>query len=143
MKKTMAPYRVLPLPDELSQPFWDAAREHRLAIQRCTGCGYYHHPPAYLCTNCGDGDAALRFEEVNGRGAVYSHYIHHYQEIGGFEDKVPYPVVAVELEEQPWLFLVTNLLYCPYDQIRMGLPVEVVFEKASDHIVIPQFKPRA
>ena len=142
MKSTMAPYRVLPLPDELSQPFWDASKQNTLVIQRCQKCGFYLHPPVFLCTNCRDREAALIFEKVSGRGAVYSHYIHYDKEIGGFEDKVPYPVVLVELEEQRGLFMATNILDCPYDQIKMGLPVEVVFERANDDISIPQFKPR-
>ncbi|MBI2872150.1 MAG: OB-fold domain-containing protein [Chloroflexi bacterium] len=142
MKETMAPYGVLPQPDQHTQPFWDAAKEHRLVIQRCQRCRHYHHPPVFLCTNCNDPKATLAFEGVSGRGTVYAHYVHHFKNIGGFEDKAPYPVVAVELEEQRGLLMVTNILHCPYDQLRVGMPVEVVFEKASDEITIPQFRPR-
>ena len=142
MKNTMAPYLVLPVPDELSQPFWDAAKQVKLVIQRCQQCRFYLHPPAFLGTKCRNREAALVFERVSGRGSVYSHYIHYDKEIAGFEDKVPYPVVLVELKEQEGLFMATNILHCAYDEIIMGLPVEVVFEVANDDISIPQFRPR-
>src|SRR6202035_2413584 len=48
------------LADDLSRPLWDAAKERRLAIQRCGSCGYYNHPPRRFCDACLAQD--LRFE---------------------------------------------------------------------------------
>ena len=63
--------------------------------------------------------------------------------MAAFKGHVPYPVVTVELDEQPGRMLVTNSLGCDYDAIRAGMAVEVVFEQASEEISMPQFRPRS
>ena len=140
-KETMAPYGVLPAPDALTEPYWEAARRGALAIQQCSSCLRFQHPPVYFCTDCHDEDAELAFAEVSGRSAVYSYYIHEDSDIRAFGEKTPYPVVMVELEEQPGLFILANLLDCDFADIAAGMPVEVVFERASEEIVFPQFRP--
>jgi len=141
MRETMAPYPVVPVPNDWTRPFFDGAKEHKLMIQRCQSCGYYNHPPVFLCQNCKDRDATLAFEQVSGRGTIYSYIIEHDKQVGGFEDKVPYAVVLVELEEQERLLLFANILNLPYDELKAGTPVEVVFERVNDEITIPQFQP--
>ena len=138
---TMAPYNVVPVPDNWSKPYWDGAKEHKLMLQRCQNCGYYNHPPAFMCMDCKDRDAELAFEQVSGKGTVYAWFIEHDTRVGGFEEKVPCLLAAVELVEQPRLILLSNILNCPYDEVEMGMPVEVVWENANDEIVIPQFQP--
>ena len=140
-KETMAPYGVLPAPDAFTEPYWEAARREVLAIQQCRGCRRFHHPPVYFCTSCHDEDAELAFTDVSGRGAVYSHYIHQDSDIRAFGEKTPYPVVMVELDEQAGLFVIANLLDCDYGAITAGMPVEAVFERASEDFVVPQFRP--
>ena len=142
---TMAPYPILPVPDEMTQPFWDGTKDHKLMIQRCQNCGYYNHPPSYICVNCKDRDATLAFEQVSGKGKVYMFYMCHDNSIAGFEDKVPYPVIVVELDEQPGMLVMSNLLNFEFDAygtgINLGMPVEVLYEKATDDFTIPQFQP--
>lgn len=138
---TMAPYNVIPVADEWSKPFWDGARERKLIIQRCQSCGYYQHPPAFICMNCKDRDAPLAPEQVSGRGTVYAWFIFHDSSVGGFQERIPYLVAAVELEEQPRLLLASNILNCPYDEVELDMPVEVVWEKVDDETTIPQFQP--
>ena len=72
---------------------------------------------------------------------MYSWFIHHDTQVGGFEDRIPYMVIAVELIEQPGLFVVGNMLNCQYDQVEMGMQVELVWETGSEDIEIPQFQP--
>ncbi len=138
---TMAPYNVTPMPDRWTQPYWDGANEQKLTIQRCQSCGNYNHPPAFICMGCNDRNATLEFEPVSGRGTIYSWYIYHDTQVSGFEDNLPFLVVAVELEEQPRLLLISNLLNCPYDEVEMGMPVEVVWERVNDNLTMPQFQP--
>ena len=139
--KSMAPYNVVPVADPWTKPYWDGAAEHRLMIQRCQGCGNYNHPPVFICMKCNDRDATLAFEQVSGRGTVYSWFIAYHAQVGGFEEKTPYLVASVELEEQPRLLLISNILDCPYGEVEMGMPVEVVWERANGEITIPQFRP--
>jgi uncharacterized OB-fold protein len=123
---------------ELTAPFWDAAREHRLVIQRCTACGYYNHPPVPLCDDCSSPD--LAFTEVSGKGTVYTYSLMHQKNIQGFEEDIPYMTALVELDEQPNLLLMTNLPGAKPDEIKIGQPVEVEFQQFTDDIVLPQFR---
>ncbi len=139
--KSMAPYNVVPVADQWTKPYWDGASEHRLMIQRCQSCGYYNHPPVFICMGCNDRDASLTFEQVSGQGTVYSWFVVYHSQVGGFEEKAPYLVAAVEMKEQPRLFLISNILDCHYGEVEMGMPVEVVWERADGEITIPQFRP--
>src|SRR5579871_2981660 len=98
------PKRPVPVPTPLTQPFWDAAKEGKLAIQRCTQCGRYFHPPTTICLNC--HSLALEFAPVSGSGKIAARTIMHDPRIQGFgENVVPFAVIAVELDEQPGLLL--------------------------------------
>lgn len=128
-----------PLPeitDEL-RPFFDAAREHRLVVQRCTDCGTTRFPPRPLCNHC----LGRRAEWIpsTGRGHVYSYNVMHQVYHPAFRDEVPYAVLLVELEEG--CRIVSNLVGCPPDRVWIGMPVEVVFERQNDEITLPKFRP--
>ena len=130
--------KPVPAPDELTQPFWDASREGRLDIQRCGSCGYYNHPPKPLCDNCGSED--LGFEPVSGKGKIYSYTLMRQRNVQGFEDNLPYLNIIVELDEQPMLFMITNFVGGGPEDVKIGQAVEVMFEKVSEDIFLPQFK---
>jgi hypothetical protein len=123
---TTQPSRAVPEATDLTSPFWDAAREGRLAIQRCGACRYYNHPPKEACDNCLSTD--LAFEDVCGRGRVWSWTVMHQKSVAGFEDAVPYLTALVELDEQPMLLLVTNLPGATPGEFQIGDPVHVTFE---------------
>lgn len=132
--------RPIPAPDPLTQPFWDATAVHRLEIQRCTACGYYNHPPKRLCDQCTSPD--LGYTEVSGRGKVYSFTVMRQTSIAGFEDKVPYTTMLVELEEQSQLLLVATVPGAGAG-IAINQPVELWWEPVEDGFVLPQFRPIA
>ena len=129
-----------PIPEitEELRPFFAAARESRLVVQRCKGCGQLRFPPRPLCSHCLGREA--EWIPVSGRGVLYSFNVMHQVYHPGFAPEVPYPVVLVELEEG--CRMLSNLVDCPRDQLRIGLPVEVVFEKINDEIALPKFRPR-
>ena len=136
----MSDTRSKPLPavDTLSEPFWDAAKQHRLALQRCTECGYFNHPPRRACDAC--QSPRLDFEPVSGRGRIYSFTVMHQPNIAGFEEEIPYLNILVELEEQERLFMVSNLPLADRDKVAIGEPVEVFFEDVDVEISLPQFR---
>jgi uncharacterized OB-fold protein len=131
--------RVKPVPiaDEISAPFWDAAREQRLVIQRCPSCGYYNHPPRNFCDKCLARD--LRFEPVSGRGKICSFTIMHQRDVAGFENEAPFINIVVELAEQPMLLMVANLPLSERARVKIDAPVEVWFENRGD-TTVPQFR---
>ena len=127
-----------PAPSEVSRFFWDAANKHRLVIQRCDDCSYYIHWPQVRCPKC--GAERLSAAEVSGKGTVYSFTIVHHVFHPGFAADVPYSLALIELAEQPGLRLVTNIVECANEDVRVGMPVEVVFED-RDGYTVPQFRP--
>jgi uncharacterized OB-fold protein len=130
--------KPVPVPDELSRPFWEAAKERRLAIQRCGSCGYYNHPPRLFCDACLGQE--LRFEAVSGRGTVYTFTVMHQRDVAGFEADAPFINIVVELAEQPKLLMVSNLPIAQRAKVSIGAPVEVDFEDRGDGVVVPQFR---
>jgi uncharacterized OB-fold protein len=129
--------KPIPVADELSTRFWEAARERRLVIQRCD-CGYYNHPPRKVCDACLSQD--LKFVAVSGRGKIYTFTVMHQRGVAGFESEAPFVNIVVELDEQPMLLMVSNLPGAERDRVCVGAPVEVHFEARDGDVVIPQFR---
>ncbi len=121
-------------PDNL--PFWEAARRHELRLQRCSACGRIWWPPGPICPDC--LSERFKWAPVSGRGTVSSFVAFHKAYVPAFEDSIPYAVVQVELEEGP--HLMANLVDVPNAEIRIGMPVTVVFEDATPEISIPRFR---
>ena len=131
---------LVPAPDALTKPFWDGAREHRLVIQRCAACGHRQHPPEPVCAACLSFD--LDFDPVSGRGTVYTHSVAMQVFHPWFADKLPYVVAVVQLDEQPGLRLVSNVVDCDPLSVDVGDRVEVAF-RPHGSFVLPVFRPAA
>ena len=120
-------------------PFIEAAKQGKLVVQKCHGCGRHRFPARSLCSNCLSEEAS--WVEVSGRGEVFSFNIMHQVYHPGFAADIPYAVVVVKLEEGAKI--ISNLVGVEPKSIRCGMPVEVVFEKISDEITLPKFRPRS
>ncbi len=130
--------KPLPAISSLNQPYWDGLRGHELRLQRCDECATVWSPPAPLCPRC--WSRQFTWAKLSGRGQVNSWVVFHQAYFRGFESDVPYNVAEVELEEGPRLL--TNLIGVANDDIRAGMPVEIVFERATDEITLAKFRPR-
>ena len=131
--------KPVPVADILSEPFWAAAREHRLVVQRCQACARYYLPPVPFCTRC--RSTQLEFEPVSGRGRVNSFTVTWTgARQAAFEAMTPYIVGFVELDEQEGLYMYTNLPGSDPHDVTVGAPVQVEFETYGDGVVIPQFR---
>ncbi len=126
----------LPVPTELSRPHWEGCRQGRLRVQRCRACGHHVFIPRPVCTACLGED--LAWVDSSGRGVVYSFTVVHRPPRPAFA--VPY-VVAIVAMEEGWEML-TNLVEVEVEQVRIGMPVEVLFRPMSDEITLPLFRPR-
>ena len=116
--------RPLPTPSVLGQGFWDAAREHRLVVQRCDRCGTLRHYPQSMCASCHSMDWS--WTELSGRGTVYTFTVTHQVFHPAWTDRVPYAVATIELEEG--VRLVSDLPRSDVDDIAIGRAVEVFYE---------------
>ena len=131
--------KPLPQSDELTAPYWEAARKHELHIQRCTHCAEYQHPPYDYCRKCDATD--LEWTKISGKGKVYSFIVDHRLMVPGFSE--PYVVAQVNpVEAQTDLVRVTtNIRGCEPAAVYIGMPVEVTFEDVRPDTTLPQFKP--
>jgi uncharacterized protein len=130
--------RPVPAPDDVSRFYWEATANHRLVLQRCRSCHKMQYPPEICCVHCQaeEFDAA----ETTGRGVIYSYSVVNRPLHAGFVDALPYVVALVELDDQPELRILTNLVDMPPGTpLSCGLPVEVVFEKRGS-VTLPQFR---
>jgi uncharacterized OB-fold protein len=129
---------VWPVPrlDGENEAFWTGGRDGALLITRCGDCGYYVHPPSPRCPRCYGENVAP--ERVSGRGRVYTYTVNEREWTPGLE--VPYIIAIVELEEQPGLRLLTNVVDCPPEEIAIDLPVEVEFVE-REPVFVPVFHP--
>lgn len=124
-------------------PFWAAAREQRLVAQRCDACGALRCPPHPFCAAC--RSPAASWVDLSGRGRIWSYIVAHGPTLAAFMDRVPFPVIVVELDENPALRMTGNLIAHPGaainsvapESIRIGAPVRVSFEKVADDVTLP------
>ena len=127
--------KPLPEPDEASKPFWDGSLENKLMLMRCTDCGTWRLPSRKHCDEC--LSEAVEWRQASGRGTVRTFGIMHQRYHPAFAAELPYNLVIVELEEGPRF--PTNIVGTPNDDIRVGMPVEVDWEKHED-VALPKFR---
>ncbi|MGY1743256.1 MULTISPECIES: Zn-ribbon domain-containing OB-fold protein [unclassified Blastococcus] len=132
--------RPVPVPDELSAPFWAAAARHVLTLSRCSDCGTLTHPPDVVCDACGSTDPRFAAVPVDGRGAVRSWTVVRQSFLPGFADLLPFVLVDVELTEAPDVRLVGRLLDGPDAALKAGSPVRVAFEDLREGVAVPAFE---
>lgn len=128
----------LPEPHDDYNAFWEGCGRGALVIQRCAECGWYRHYPRPLCPKCRSWDA--EWVEVSGKGKVWSWTVIYHSNDPVLADKMPFNIVEVELEEQKGLRLTSNLINSKPEEIHIGMPVEAVFEAASDKVALPRFR---
>lgn len=116
----------VPSAEGLGAEFWEATRQHRLTVQRCRACQGWQWGPEIICRRCGAED--LGYEEVPGRGIIYSWQRPRHAVHPALKTAVPYIVVLVELPDAGHVRMIGNLLGDPEQAVRIGMPVEAVFE---------------
>ena len=127
--------KPVPVPDELSIPYWEGARRNQLVVQRCASCGTHIHPPRVACRVC--QGIELVPTAVAPHGTVYSFTVTYVPFVPGFEDDVPYALVLVDLDVEPGTRLATILRDCPLEDIAVGMPVKIIFIEVTDGLTLP------
>jgi len=128
--------RLLPTPSPDSTAFWTGGREGRLLIHKCGACGHYFHPPAPACWRCRSTDVGP--QPASGLGKVASFTINRQPWIPGMPP--PYVVAIIELDDEPDVRLMSNVVGLDVDAVRTGMAVQVFFEDWGD-VSIPLFRP--
>ncbi len=128
----------LPIVDSESAPFWQAAREGRFLIMHCRSCGRPYFYPRRYCPRCWSDETEWR--EASGRGTVYTYSIVRQNPAPPFSDWCPYAVVLVDLEEGVRVMANWDRTV-ELEQLAVGAPVRVVFEKITEEISLPRVRP--
>ncbi len=131
--------KVIPVPDELSKPFWDAVNERRLVLQDCTACNMLQYPPRQTCWTCGSGES-LGWKEVEGRGHISSYIVIEDGRLDRRRPDQPYNLALITLDEDPGINFYSNLPGVPVDEVPVGAAVEVMFEEVAPGQLIHEWR---
>ncbi len=126
--------KPLPRLDTLNEPFWAAAKQGKLLLQHCPSCGDVRFPPGPVCPKCLAGDQD--WIESSGKGVLESWIDMHRAYWDGFKGDLPYRVCLVRLEEGP---VVVSNLVDNTESLRIGAPVQVVFDAVTETVTLPKF----
>ena len=133
------PY-LLPLPDGDTQPWWDGIRRHELLLQQCAQCQTFRHPPQGTCPKC--YSERVEWVRVSGRGTVYTYIVVYHPVVPQWQESAPYNVAQVAPEEAPHIRIYGNVINIDDEDIRVGMPVEIVFDDVTPENTIPRWQPR-
>ncbi|MFT3930274.1 MAG: OB-fold domain-containing protein [Spongiibacteraceae bacterium] len=133
--------RKLPILEPETAFFWTSGQSGKLHIQRCGDCGHWQHPPLPCCPVCHQQNVTP--QPVSGRGRVATFTINYESWLPNMT--VPFVFAAIELDEQPELYVFSNVLCATDkvnigDEIKIGMRVQVYFEQHDD-IYLPLFQP--
>lgn len=123
----MSTNKPMPVPTEISAPFWDGLRAGRLSLQRCNSCGHWIFFPRRHCDKCWSHDVEWR--EVSGTGTLYTYTLTRIPTLPDFADEMPQKMAVVELDEG--VRINTTLVGLDEDEIRVGMRVKPVFDKVK------------
>jgi uncharacterized OB-fold protein len=129
----------MPVPsvNDDTRPFFEAALQHRLVVQRCTSCQRFRHPPRPVCPWCHSFD--VEWVQVSGTGVLFTYSTVHLPFLPSLAPLLPYVVAVIELDGTDGTRMTSNLVDTPIDQIRIGMPVTVAWEDMSPTLALPRF----
>lgn len=116
---------LAPVVTDLSEPYWNAAKEGRLIAQSCSQCSQLRFPPSPICSSCGRMD--YQWIELSGRARVSAWTVTHQTYHPDLAGEVPYTVLLVNLIEQDDLFAYGRYVSSG-TPLETGMPLRAVFE---------------
>lgn len=134
-----AVYPPIPDPSDLTRFYWEAVNQGRLEILCCNRCGHFIHWPRPVCNRCLSLD--LSPKQVSGKGRLYSWTVMMAPIDPYFATGGPHVYAIVELDEEPGLRVVSNLIDIAEADIRLDMPVEVVFKEVAPGLILPLYRP--
>ncbi len=128
--------KPLPVIDNETRPFWEAAKAHKLVLQQCGGCGKYVYYPRAICPHC-HADS-LEWKDVSGEGTIHTFTVARRPAGPAFKPDLPYVVALIDLKEGPRMM--SNIVTEDVDSVKIGQAVTVVFEDVTDEVTLPKFR---
>lgn len=136
----MAYDKPLPNISEDMKPFFEGLKQHTFLLLQCKKCDEWYWPLAF-CKNYDNEPygANLQWTRASGLGKVFVYNIFYWAFDPAFKEDVPYVYALIETEEGP--LIGSNVIGCKPEEVKIGMPVEVVFEDITDEFTLPKFKP--
>jgi uncharacterized OB-fold protein len=135
----MSAGKPLPPIDDDTRAWWEGLHRGVLLLQHCRGCGHVQVHQRAMCGRCLGGD--LEHRPASGEGTIYSFSTVYRPPSPEFKDDVPYTVVLVEVAEGPRML--STLVDTPPETVRIGQPVRIVYDRVTEAITLPRFRPLA
>jgi uncharacterized OB-fold protein len=129
--------KPLPVAKPWSKKFWEAARQHKLIMQKCNDCGKLIFYPRKVCPECWSDNVG--WIDVSGKAKVLMMTTTIAGVEQAFAPDLPYVLAVVELEEG--VHMITNIVDCKPEDVKIGTALEVVFRDCTDEISLPVFRP--
>jgi uncharacterized OB-fold protein len=128
--------KPLPAMEGFTKEFYNWCQRQELRFQRCSDCGTWRHVPRELCAACGSW--TWEWAASSGRGTVFTWTTIARALHPAFQSDTPYAPVVIEMEEG--VRLLSQMVDCPPDQLRIGMPVAVVFDAVTPEVTLPKFR---
>ncbi len=136
-KSPAAMLRPAPRVTPETKAYWQAMHDGKLMLSECEACGKRSHPPQGICAFCWGGKVKPRF--ASGRGTLNSFSIIRQTSDPSFKGRVPYVLAYVDLDEG--VSLVSNVVQCDIDRLKIGMKLKAVFEQTSEDTGAVLFEP--
>ncbi len=137
--------RPLPKIAESNKPYWEGAKKHQLMAQGCKDCGSFRYPPRIMCPNC--NSLNYEWKPVSGKGELFSFIVVPAYPLRGSPmgrwplDDYPINVAIVQLSDAKEVRMISTIIDCPLEDLKVGMPLEVVFDEVTPEVTLPKFKP--
>ena len=131
--------KVIPVADQLSQPFWDAVNQKRLVLQNCTACNKLQYPPQSTCQVCSSA-TDLEWKEVNGKGHIATFIVIEDGRLNRRMPDQPYNLALITLDADPSVNFYSNLPGTPPYEVPVGAAVTVTFEEVAPGQLIHEWQ---
>ncbi|MSQ88420.1 MAG: Zn-ribbon domain-containing OB-fold protein [Betaproteobacteria bacterium] len=125
--------RKIPAPavNPENQAFFDAAANGKLLLKFCKTCQEYHHYPRTLCPHCFSEQTEWR--DAKGVGTIHTHSV--------LRRGVPTPYCIAYVTLDEGVSMLTNIVDCDLDAVKIGMPVKVTFKPTEGGPPVPMFTP--
>ena len=131
--------KIIPVPDELSKPFWDAVNEKRLSVHNCTAGDKLQYPPRQTCFACGSADN-LGWKDVEGKGHVSTYIVIEDGRLNRRMPDQPYNLALITLDQDTSVNFYSNLPGVPAYEVPVGAAVQVIFEEVGPGQLIHEWQ---
>lgn len=132
------PDKPVPTITDLTQPFWTAARDGRLVMQKCSRCGTVNFHPKPWCIECGCRD--IPWTEMKRTGTVYSYTVSYTVAMNflGWQQELPVVLALIDIDDGARMY--AQVTGTDPKDVSIGMRVEAYFDAISDEAGIPKFR---